>query len=307
MISAALENVYKARVKWTKLRRMLSIPRGQRVIDIGGGDGPFPRADVICEKFLGDSVERTNPLGNAGTRALVVGDIENLPFADKSFDFVFCSHILEHTTDPSRAIAEITRIGKRGYIEVPSEYLEHAATSRTSHYWTILRDPDGTLVFRQKPVATPSKTVSDVFEHRLWLKDKLYMAWHWREFYSLFNIAVTWEGTIPHRVERVPVSPNGGFEKGAVDSIDSIRRALQAASGSRKTGIRPAVKGAITRRLTDPQIRTKILEFAACPACKRKLALAGAERLACAHCHLVYPFINGVPVLLAEHASPAGF
>jgi uncharacterized protein YbaR (Trm112 family)/SAM-dependent methyltransferase len=273
------------------------------VIDIGGGDGPFPRADVICEKFLGDDVERTNPLGHAGTRALVVGDLENLPFADKSFDFVFCSHILEHASDPTRAINEITRIGKAGYIEVPSEYLEHAATSRTSHLWTILRDADGTLVFRQKPVPTPSQTVADVFEKRLWLKDPLYMAWHWKEFYSLFNIGLIWKGTVPHRIERQPVLSDT-FEKGQIENIQTIRRALEKAAGQKKAGVRVAIKNMITRRLTNSRIQQEILSITACPTCKGALRKEGADRLLCDKCRVTYPFINGVPVLLVEHATP---
>lgn len=302
MIASFLHELYKARVKYTKLRRIFSIPKGQRVIDIGGGDGPFPRADVICEKYLSDDVERTSPLGNAGTRALVVGDIENLPFADKSFDFVHCSHILEHTMDPSRAIAEITRIGKRGYIEVPSEYLELAAVSMAAHVWTVIRDADGTIVFREKEKAIPAPEVDRVFREVLWDRDKLYMAFHWKNYYSVFNIGVTWEGTIKHRVERLPARA-AAFQKGQVDSLDSIRRALAAANAVKKTGWRAAVKSFATRQFTNPNIRQDVLSIVACPACGGPLATA-TTTLSCARCRLAYPYINGVPVLLREHAEP---
>jgi len=37
-----------------------------------------------------------------------------MPFPDKSFDFVYCAHVLEHVDDPIRACREIMRVGKRG-------------------------------------------------------------------------------------------------------------------------------------------------------------------------------------------------
>lgn len=39
-------------------------------------------------------------------------DIQSLPFADESFDFVFASHVLEHIPDDRKALAEIYRILK---------------------------------------------------------------------------------------------------------------------------------------------------------------------------------------------------
>ena len=301
MIDSLLYQAYKTRVKLTKLRRIFSVPKGQRVIDIGGGDGPFPRADVICEKFLSDDAERTSPLGNAGTRALVVGDIENLPFADKSFDFVYCSHILEHTTDPTRAISEITRIGKRGYIEVPSEYLELAATSRPGHLWTIRREADGTLVFREKAVENPNPEVDRIFNEELWGKDKLYMAFHWKNYYSVFNIGVNWEGTIKHRVERLPAR-EAPFHKGDVGDLASMRRALEAAAGQKKTGLRSAIKQYVTDHFTNQNVRSEVLRFVACPSCRGSLSATAPETLSCASCGSAYPYIRGVPVLLTEHA-----
>jgi SAM-dependent methyltransferase len=39
-------------------------------------------------------------------------DLQNLPFADGSYDFVFASHVLEHVPDDRKAIQEIRRILK---------------------------------------------------------------------------------------------------------------------------------------------------------------------------------------------------
>ncbi|MEM8828129.1 MAG: methyltransferase domain-containing protein [Cyanobacteria bacterium P01_G01_bin.19] len=45
-------------------------------------------------------------------------DLQNLPFSDRSYDFVFASHVLEHIPDDRQAIAEISRILKPGGIAV---------------------------------------------------------------------------------------------------------------------------------------------------------------------------------------------
>lgn len=45
-------------------------------------------------------------------------DVQNLPFADASFDFVFASHVLEYPCDDRRAIAEIRRVLAEGGIAV---------------------------------------------------------------------------------------------------------------------------------------------------------------------------------------------
>ena len=57
----------------------------------------------------------------------IVRDIcakEPFPFRDKELDFVVCSHTLEDIRDPLWVCSEIIRIGKAGYIEVPSRLWE---------------------------------------------------------------------------------------------------------------------------------------------------------------------------------------
>ncbi|WP_208646982.1 class I SAM-dependent methyltransferase [Buttiauxella warmboldiae] len=45
-------------------------------------------------------------------------DIQDLPFADQQFDFIFASHVLEHIQDDMKAISEIHRILKPGGIAI---------------------------------------------------------------------------------------------------------------------------------------------------------------------------------------------
>ena len=45
-------------------------------------------------------------------------DLQNLPFEDSSYDFIFASHVLEHIPDDTKALAEIRRILKPNGIAV---------------------------------------------------------------------------------------------------------------------------------------------------------------------------------------------
>lgn len=45
-------------------------------------------------------------------------DLLDLPFADRTYDFIFASHVLEHIPDDHRAISEICRVLKPGGVAI---------------------------------------------------------------------------------------------------------------------------------------------------------------------------------------------
>ena len=87
-----------------------------RVLDIGCGFNSFAKATHLI-----DYVD--NSTHYPGKEFLVVdlNRIERLDFEDGYFDFVYCSHVLEHLENPGKIIREISRIGRAGYIEVPTK------------------------------------------------------------------------------------------------------------------------------------------------------------------------------------------
>jgi SAM-dependent methyltransferase len=89
------------------------------VVDIGSGGYPFPYATVLTDRFVDDSPSRRERLVTTNMPFLI-SDIHALPFGDKSFDFVYCSHVLQGVEDPLAACREIMRVGKRGFIETPT-------------------------------------------------------------------------------------------------------------------------------------------------------------------------------------------
>lgn len=51
-------------------------------------------------------------------RADVQADLRQLPFDDRSYDFIYASHVLEHVDDDRRALAEIARVLRPGGIAI---------------------------------------------------------------------------------------------------------------------------------------------------------------------------------------------
>jgi SAM-dependent methyltransferase len=104
-------------------RRRIYIPvsKDALVLDVGSGDKPHWRADILLDRYIDDKygVQRSGSITVITDRPIFNADVEDMPFQDKVFDYVVCSHLLEHVVDPQAAIEEIIRVGKAGYIELP--------------------------------------------------------------------------------------------------------------------------------------------------------------------------------------------
>jgi SAM-dependent methyltransferase len=66
---------------------------------------------------------------------VLVDDVYRLPFGDKQFDTVLCSHTLEHVADPDAFLAELGRVGKDVVIVLPPLWDIRAALNVFEHKW----------------------------------------------------------------------------------------------------------------------------------------------------------------------------
>jgi SAM-dependent methyltransferase len=89
------------------------------VLDIGSGGWPFKRANHLADKYPDKTTHRMEAMVH-DQRPFFEVDLEHLPFGDQAYDFIFCSHVLEHLDNPGQAMRELMRVGRRGYIEVPT-------------------------------------------------------------------------------------------------------------------------------------------------------------------------------------------
>jgi SAM-dependent methyltransferase len=86
---------------------------------------------------------------------LVLGLCEELPFKDKSFDFVIASHVLEHTDNPEKFLTELMRVGRAGYIETPEGWFEKMCAF-TYHRLEVSANKEK-LFIRKKPSWKPDE------------------------------------------------------------------------------------------------------------------------------------------------------
>lgn len=140
----------------------------ERVLDVGSGDNPHPRADTLVD-LLDAEADRWRVL--ASCDRLVVADAHRLPFADKAFGVVICTHCLEHCDDPQVVIAELVRIAHRGLIEVPTLYSDALFQPYNLHRWVFAIRRDGVMIFAPAPqldcIPTAPTTIELIRRNRL--------------------------------------------------------------------------------------------------------------------------------------------
>jgi len=51
-------------------------------------------------------------------------------------------------------------------------------------------------------------------------------------------------------------------------------------------------------------ISQELLEILACPKCHTKVELKEPEQLRCPNCRVLYPIVDGIPVMLIEEGKP---
>ena len=73
--------------------------------------------------------------------------MEGASFDDGEFDFVICRQVLEHVADPVRAASELSRVARRGFIEVPSRAGD--VNGNPTHRWIVDLEGD-VMVFHPR-------------------------------------------------------------------------------------------------------------------------------------------------------------
>lgn len=142
--------------------RVLAIPdlRNKKILEIGCGRGGFAiflsklndgSNEVVACDFASSAVEK----GEAYSRSLGINnitwkcaDIQQIPFADATFDLVISCETIEHVPDPAKAVRELGRVLKPGcpLILTTPNYMNFIGVYRaylrlTFRKWTEMGQP----------------------------------------------------------------------------------------------------------------------------------------------------------------------
>lgn len=178
----------------------IKISPHEKVLDIGGGQRPFKYANVVVDKYETDNTHRGESLKLYKKQQFIHADGVRLPFTDKEFDYVNCCHVAEHISEPGKLFNEISRVGKRGYIEVPSLTGEFLAPKIT-HIWVSL-NVDNKLVMMKKSDLNIDKAqmdfgtlfLSQLSNHSLAFKILR------RQYADLFTVRQEWKDSIEYLI-----------------------------------------------------------------------------------------------------------
>jgi SAM-dependent methyltransferase len=147
---------------WSFRRLHCPVDKDALVLEVGSGGSPYSRANVLCDAYLDTRERHFAPLVH--DRPTVLAFVENLPFRDDAFDFVIASHVLEHSLEPERFLAEIQRVGRAGYIEVPDAFMERLSCY-LDHRLEIT-ERDGELMITKKRAHVHDADVYELFRHK---------------------------------------------------------------------------------------------------------------------------------------------
>lgn len=151
-----------AKLRWSLRRLHVPVSADDLVLEVGAGGNPYPRANVMLDA-MESTIER-NEQTLIKDRPLVLGLCEELPFKDKSFDFIIASHVLEHTADPERFLNELMRVGKAGYIETPEAWFEKMCAFT---YHRLEVSANGEKLFIRKKSNWKPDEIADLWDVKL--------------------------------------------------------------------------------------------------------------------------------------------
>ena len=130
----------RSRTRGRPRRKLLlgEVSRGERVLDLGCGDGHFLRAlreagaDPVGVEIAEAAVQRARENVPGADVRLIEPD-GSLPLGHNEVDLIWCSEVLEHIPDVGHALLEMRRVLKRGgraLITVPYHGRVYAMRSR---------------------------------------------------------------------------------------------------------------------------------------------------------------------------------
>jgi len=95
-----------------------------KILEVGGGHNPYSGVTHAVDKFPRNNAQRAGDMALVQGAKFFEGDLESLPFKNEIFDFLYVSHVFEHVNHPEKAVSEINRVSRRGYMETPSPLRE---------------------------------------------------------------------------------------------------------------------------------------------------------------------------------------
>jgi SAM-dependent methyltransferase len=138
-----LDSNTNSKISYQRLSRCLGDSletlKGKSVLEAGCGAGRFTEVLLsagakVCAFDLSSAVDAN--LANCrhlGPYFLCQANILDAPFSPRSFDYVFCIGVIQHTPNPEQTIATLSKFVKPGGMLVIDHYRPHSNDHHQSH------------------------------------------------------------------------------------------------------------------------------------------------------------------------------
>jgi len=134
--------------------RITSINLNDKVLEIGPGGSPYHRSDTFLELRFESETEAYGQRGYTDPiktdKKIVYYDGGKFPFATNEYDYVICSHVLEHIEDVPFFISELQRVASKGYLEFPTIYYDFIYDFPEHITFVLYKEDSGKLYFMPK-------------------------------------------------------------------------------------------------------------------------------------------------------------
>jgi SAM-dependent methyltransferase len=94
--------------------------------------------NICCGKTDGGGVNADIARHADVPRFVRIGRTDRLPFKDRSFENVLCSHTMEHVEDPDAFFRELQRVGNNVTIVIPPLWDLAGVLNLLEHRWIFL-------------------------------------------------------------------------------------------------------------------------------------------------------------------------
>ncbi|HKR02223.1 MAG TPA: methyltransferase domain-containing protein [Pyrinomonadaceae bacterium] len=291
--------------RWWDFPRRHNIPPDAVVLDVGCGNWPNMRANILADKFLVDDSERGQPLA-LDHRPLIVCDALYLPFKDKSVDYVICSHLAEHVEDPEALFRELSRVAGAGYVECPGRIWE-MLHGWEYHRWYVTTQ-GGEMLFEEKPRPLHDSEMHAWYDN-LFKNDREFEQFFIDNIERLGMVSMyDWVGEARCSVRRLPQSvwerTTSRLESRGPVSREELATQLGRVPTpplSRNESIKKRL-AARARRASDGRALGRLRSMLCCPRCKGELT-DGKEGLSCAACRADFPVVGNIYYLVPEQIA----
>ncbi len=274
----------------------LGISRDDFVLELGSGNRPYWRSDLLIDKYVSDASERPGKQALLIIdRPFIVGDALQLPFQDNSVDFVIARNIIEHIADIEALFCEFMRVARGGYFTAPSAIAEKLFGWDKHVWFTTVEDGELRLVAKDKPIY--DSNLSTVF-HSLYASDRQFRKFY-RNHPTFFVTEYLWKDVIRYSIKGEVVE--GLKQTQAVFDYQNSRTALMTATSP--PSIRSNLQRVFRALLSchKAQDALSYIDRLGCPICHRPL-YCDELGLLCKQCEIHYPLVNHVPILVREAA-----